>query len=182
MSENIKKTHADLSDNVKENIDNIAAFYAREEDKISMPQSAIEIAGCFFGSPIYFVSFILFVALWIIGNLVSPRVIGREFDPPPFIWLQGIVALNGVLITIAVLIRQNRMGRLDEMRAHLSLQVNLLAEQKTSKIIQLLEELRRDSPDIKNRRDPEVEAMQTQADPHAMLHAIEAQHTEKKET
>ena len=55
----------------------------------------------------------------------------RYFDEPPFSLLQAIVAFNGVLITIAVLIRQNRLARVEEDRAHLELHINLLAEQKT---------------------------------------------------
>ena len=37
---------------------------------------------------------------------------------------------------------QNRLGKLEELRAHLDLQVNLLTEQKTTKLIDLMEELR----------------------------------------
>ncbi|HEY0420269.1 MAG TPA: DUF1003 domain-containing protein, partial [Acetobacteraceae bacterium] len=99
----------------------------------------------------------------------------RQFDAPPFFWLQGIVGLNGALITIAVLIRQNRMVRLADQRAHLGLQVNLLAEQKITKVIQLLEELRRDLPDVRDRHDPDLMALQQEADPHAVLNAIEEQ-------
>ena len=176
-----KTPDAGLSANVKENIDSIAEFYEREEEKITGSQSVIEEISRFFSSPIYFVSFILFVVGWILFNITVFRMEGKSFDDPPFIWLQGIVALNGVLITIAVLIRQNRMARLAELHAHLNLQVNLLAEQKTTKIIKLLEELRRDSPDVKDRRDLEVESMQIQTDPHAVLKEIEKHHTETKD-
>ena len=37
---------------------------------------------------------------------------------------------------------------------------NLLAEQKIAKLIALMEELRRDIPTVKDRFDPEAEAMQ----------------------
>ena len=169
-----------LPDAVKDNIDSVAEFYAREEAKISGTQSVIEEISCHFGSPIYFSCFILFVATWIAANTFAGFAGWDQLDPPPFIWLQGIVGLNGVVITIAVLIRQNRMARVAEQRAHLNLQVNLLAEQKTTKVIQLLEELRQDSPNVKNRHDPEVATMQMQTNPHAMLNAIEAQKGDKQ--
>lgn len=136
--------------------------------------------GFFFGSPVYFGGFTLFVVSWILINLFGRHAGIQQFDPPPFFWLQGIVGLNGVLITIAVLIRQNRMARLAELHAHLGLQVNLLAEQKASKIIELLEELRRDSPNVKDRDDPQIAEMQMQADPHAVLNAIDAQKSDQR--
>ena len=43
---------------------------------------------------------------------------------------------------MAVLVRQNRLARAEDDRAHLELQVNLLAEQKATHIIALLETLR----------------------------------------
>lgn len=170
-----------LPDAVKDNIDSVAEYYRREEEKISGTQSVIEEITCHFGSPIYFGGFILFVVLWILANEFAEYAGWRQFDAPPFFWLQGIVGLNGVVITIVVLVRQNRMARLAEQRAHLNLQVNLLAEQKTTKVIQLLEELRQDSPNVKDRHDPEVASMQRQTDPHAMLNAIEAQRDGKQD-
>jgi uncharacterized membrane protein len=164
-----------------DNIDSVAAYYAREEEKISGTQSAIEELSSHFGSPVYFGAFIAFVFCWAIANLSAERFGWHQFDPPPFFWLQGIVAINGVLITIAVLIRQNRMARVAELRAHLSLHLTLLSEQKTSKVIHLLEELRRDSPGVKNRLDPEAETMKRQTDPHAMLHALDSQKSDKGE-
>jgi uncharacterized membrane protein len=169
-----------LPDAVKENIDTVAEFYAREEEKISGAQSLIEVMGFFFGSPLYLGGITLFVVVWTLLNIFGVYAGIRQFDPPPFFWLQGIVGLNGVLITIAVLIRQNRMARLGELHAHLGLQVNLLTEQKATKIIKLLEELRHDSPDLRDRADPEIAAMQMETNPHAVLNAIDAQQSEKR--
>jgi len=170
-----------LPDAVKDNIDSVAEFYEREQAKISGTQSLIEEISCHFGSPAYFGGFILFIALWIIANELADYAGHGQFDAPPFFWLQGIIGLNGVVITIAVLIRQNRMARVAEQHAHLNLQVNLLAEQKTTKVIQLLEELRQDSPNIKNRHDPEVDKMRMQTNPHAVLDAIEAKKVDKQD-
>ena len=41
----------------------------------------------------------------------------------------------------------------------LILELAILSEQKIAKVIQLLEELRRDNPNIHDRRDPEAETM-----------------------
>ena len=79
---------------------------------------------------------------------------------------------NALLLTVAVLIRQNRMAQLAEHRSHLDLQINLLTEQKVTKILQLVDELRRKLPATRGPPDAEVSDMAKPADAHAMLHAI----------
>ncbi|MBV9386448.1 MAG: hypothetical protein JOZ78_08480, partial [Chroococcidiopsidaceae cyanobacterium CP_BM_ER_R8_30] len=49
----------------------------------------------------------------------------------------------------------------------------LLTEQKTAKIIGLIEELRADSPDLQNRRDWEAEIMQQSTNPQVVLNILE---------
>lgn len=49
-------------------------------------------------------------------------------------------------MTSVILITQNRQGKLAERREHLEFQMSMRTEQRTAKIIDLLEELRRDVP------------------------------------
>jgi uncharacterized membrane protein len=70
-----------------------------------------------------------------------------------------------------ILITQRREDELAGHRDQLTLQLGILSEQKSAKIIELLEELRRDAPDLRNRLDPEATAMSTPAD-HEVLNAI----------
>ena len=81
---------------------------------------------------------------------------------------------RGCCITTIVVITQNRQLHLAERRAQLDLHVNLLAEQKIAKLVSLLEELRRDSPQIRDRRDPVAEQMSKATDARAVVEAIEA--------
>jgi len=74
---------------------------------------------------------------------------------------------------IVVLVKQNRLAKMEERRTHLELQVNLLTEQKATKIINLLEELRRDLPMIKDRHDAEAAAFQQPTDPESVLAALD---------
>jgi hypothetical protein len=57
--------------------------------------------------------------------------------------------------------------------SHLDLQVNLLAEEKNSKIIRMLEELRRDLPNVRDKSDPEAEELSRPTDTEAVLSIIE---------
>lgn len=54
---------------------------------------------------------------------------------------------------------------LEEQRAHLDLKVTLLTEQKAAKLIDLLEELRRDLPNVRDRQDPDAATLQQPMDP-----------------
>jgi len=165
--------HSQLPPSVSENIGTIAEFYARHEQRLSVPQAIVEKISLFFGSPGYVAGSVVFVVCWIAANLGAPHFGWRQIDAPPFFWLQGIVTLNAFIISTTVLIRQHRMARLAEHHAHLDLQVNLLTEEKSSKIIALLEELRRDLPNVSNPADTEAHEMAKPADARAVLSAIE---------
>jgi uncharacterized membrane protein len=166
-------TESGLPDHVSQQIDTLATLHARGESEVSIHQRTIEKVTAFLGRPLFLNLTIALVAVWVFLNLPAQRPHFIPFDPPPFSLLSWLVSTGGLLVTIVVLITQNRQARLAERRAQLDLQVNLLAEQKIAKVIALLEELRRDSPNIKNRADPEAEAMSESADAHAVLDALE---------
>ena len=157
------------ADPITHNIESIAAFYQREHQKVTGSQRVAETIGNIISRPIFLGCIVLFVAVWIVANLAMREMNLTVFDPPPFFWLQGMVSLLALLTTTVVLIRQERLAKLEERREHLDLQVNLLTEQKTTKLIHLLEELRRDLPMVRDRHDPESEAMQQPTDPHRVL-------------
>jgi uncharacterized membrane protein len=71
-----------------------------------------------------------------------------------------------------VLIRQNRMAQVAEHRAHLDLQINMLTEQKVTKLLQILDAPRRDSATQDGGPDDETSEMSKPADTHALMHAI----------
>ncbi len=53
------------------------------------------------------------------------------------------------------------------------LQLDILSEQKITKIIELLEELRTDLPNVIDRVDPEVESMKQPTDPEIVINVIQ---------
>ena len=102
----------------------------------------------------------------------------RPLDEPPFPWLQGVIGLAALCMTALILTTQRRKDQLASHRERLTLELGILSEQKAAKIIELLEELRRDDPTIRNRVDHEAFAMSTPADPQAVLDAIKVTHEE----
>jgi uncharacterized membrane protein len=150
----------------------IAELHTHMESKIGRHQRTIEAVTANLGRPRFLYIILLFVLAWIFVNLLLARLHISTFDPPPFYWLQGIVGLSALLMTTVVLITQNRQNKMTEQRRRLDLQVNLVVEQKVTKLIELMEELRRDIPSVKNRHDPEVEALKEPVDPHEVLFAL----------
>ncbi len=160
-------------DNLNENVDTVASLRARAEDGVSRHQKRIERFTAFLAKPRSFYLVMAFATIWSASNLLAARFGMRPWDPPPFAWLQGIVGLGALLMTITILTTQNRQTRHAEERAQLDLKVNLLTEQKVAKLIALLEELRRDMPTVRNRVDEVADAMKEQVDPHAVMSALE---------
>ncbi len=165
----VRQDEADLNDPINESVETIANLHLHMERKVGRHQRAVETVTAMLGRPRSLYIILLFVALWILINVMFIRSGMPAFDTPPFSWLQGVVSLCALLMTTIVLITQNRQNKAAEQRRQLDLQVNLLVEQKVTKVISLLEELRRDSPVVKNRQDPEAEALQSSVDPHEVL-------------
>ena len=163
-------------EHVADNIETILAFYRREEENTSASQRALERVSRGLGRPVFLAATLLFVASWIGAQSLG----WMDFDPPPFFWLQGILGLSALLVATVILIAQNRQSSIEAMHAHLDLQVNMLTEQKVSKLIELIEELRRDLPMVRDRRDERAEAMQEPADAQGMLQALDDGRHEKK--
>jgi uncharacterized membrane protein len=123
--------------------------------------------------------------LWVllnIGLLHIPRI--SEFDPFPFGLLTMVVSLEAIFLSTFVLISQNRLAAASEKRAELDLQVNLLAEQKATKVLEMLDQIAKQfdsmSAHFNLKPDPEVQALKVSPEPQEVLQVIEE--TVKKET
>jgi uncharacterized membrane protein len=125
---------------VAENIDKMAQV---ENDALrprSHREAITEAIGGFAGT-IYFVVLQLAVfGGWMLVN--AGMVPGLSpFDPFPYPLISSITSLEAVLLAALVLIKQNRMSTIADRRDHLDLQVNLLTERETTRIIQMLDRL-----------------------------------------
>ncbi len=162
-----------LSDHINENIEGVVALQRREWQATSVSQRRLERVSRVLGRPAYLIGILVFCTVWVLFNFVSPRLGIAAFDPPPFQWLELLASFIALVTTTIVLIAQNRQTKFEQQRAHLDLQVNLLTEQKVTKVIHLLEELRRDLPMVKDRHDPQAAAMQKRADTAQLASALD---------
>jgi uncharacterized membrane protein len=164
---------AALPDHISQNIEGVVALQRREWDATSASQRRFERVSRFVGRPAYLTGVLLFTVAWMAFNLGCARFGLTPFDPPPFQWLEMLVSFVALVTTTVVLIAQNRQTRFEQQRAHLDLQVNLLTEQKVTKVIHLLEELRRDLPMVRDRHDPQAAGMQERADTAQLASALD---------
>ncbi len=88
------------------------------------------------GSISFAVAQVLGAAAWVAINTGMTPL--RSFDPYPFCLLGLLVALESVFLSTFVLMTQRRQAHQAEHWAHLNLQIGLLSEQESTKILQML--------------------------------------------
>ncbi len=124
------------------NIEKIVQLEEEDERRRSFIDRFPVMVGSFAGSITFVLCQLIFAGFWAVAN--SGIVPGLPtFDPFPYSLLSGVLGLEGVLLTAFVLIRQNRMSMVADRRSHLDLQISLLAETETTKVIQMLERMSR---------------------------------------
>jgi uncharacterized membrane protein len=138
MSETSEISARATTQSAQQNIRTISKLEHEAIDRRSRGEKVSDLFTRFMGSMTFVVLHLVWLGVWFAVNLGAiPGV--RPFDPFPFGILTLIVSTEGVILAIFVLISQNRMSRLSNQRAHLNLQISLLAEQETTKILQKLQ-------------------------------------------
>ena len=163
----------ELSGQVDSAIESIAELERKALSGASMQQRAIERFTRSVGRPRTLTWVLLFVAAWVAVNGILMASGRSAFDAPPYPWLIGVLQVAALLMTVVILTTENRMSELEEQRSRLHLQISILAERKTAKIVQLLEELRYDLPSVPNRDDPEAQEMTLATNPHQVAAELE---------
>jgi uncharacterized membrane protein len=154
-----------LPEHVEETIRATAKLYADHQRAATKVQLAVARMVDLLGRPGCIGLLIAAVLCWVGGNLLTLVFGYTPIDPPPFSWLELVVSLMALCITALILTTQRRDDQLAGQRDQMTLELAILSEQKLAKIIQLLEESRRDNPFLDNRVDPSANAMAMAADP-----------------
>jgi uncharacterized membrane protein len=131
-----------------ENIDAILRLERQEEQKLALHHRVFHKIGGFVGTTHFILLQCLAVICWAAFNLS----VSEPVDEYPFPLLATVLALEAVLLTSCVLIRQNLVDQTLERRDHLELQINLLAEREATRSLRILQRIARrlevgDTPD-----------------------------------
>ena len=121
-------------------------LHSDHHGRATPPQRAVNRITAFMARPRFIVLVGLGVAAWMGANAVASRLGLQAVDPPPFPWLEVVATLFSLFVVMLVLVAQKHEDELNAHRDTLTLELAILSEHKIAKVIQLLEELRRDSP------------------------------------
>ncbi len=124
----------------------------------------------FCGSMIFVWVHVIWFGGWILWNTIWP---GRHMDPFPFSFLTLVVSLEAIFLSTFILISGNREGRINERRSRLDLQINLLAEQENTKMLQLLQEIAA-KVGVESKKDGALAVLTQDLQPEKLLQQIDA--------
>jgi len=160
-----------LAPHVEESVRAVEQLHVEHHESATPTDRFLERLKGRLSEPAFFAVLTLGVGIWIVAGLTL-RGTSWTWDAPPFPYLQLTLSILAVCIAILILATQRRADGLSSHREQLILQSTLVSEQKAAKIIALLEELRRDSPEVPDRVDPEADRMTEGLDPRAVSEAL----------
>jgi uncharacterized membrane protein len=163
---------------IEQTVRSLAGLHAEHERELHPAQRKIERLTDWIGRPWFAYAVIAFIALWI----AIDRIAGAQhrFDTTTFPMLQLILSILSLLMAVFILITENRQGDSADQRDKVTLQIALINEQKTAKIIELLEQLRKDDPHLPDREDKEAKRMAKATDLRTAIEKLEeAESTER---
>ena len=168
-SDDFKRTSATLP---TRNIRDIARLENEALHQRSLTDRVSDTITRFAGSSVFILLHIVWFIVWVVLNLGRIPAI-QPFDPYPFTFLTMVVSLEAIFLSIFVLISQNRISHQANHRAHLDLQINLLAEQKNTIMLRMLESLCERQGIKTEALKEEIRALFEKTDVHALMHEIE---------
>jgi uncharacterized membrane protein len=121
-------------------------------------------------------TFIVVHAVWFVTWMVL-NTTRYTFDAYPFQLLNLVVALEAVFLTSVVLMTQNRMAQLADRRAHLDLQINMLAEQELTAMLHMLHGLCTNAGVTVSIRDERVQQLLEETDIQKIAVALDRERT-----
>ncbi len=163
---------------LQRNVSAIAEMQHRETSQRTFQDHIAAALTDFSGSMAFVYIHALWFAIWFVLNLGIFHIPGiTGFDPYPFGLLTLIVSLEAIFLSTFVLIAQNNLSAVSDKRAELDLHVNLLAEQKSAKILELLDKIGQEMDAVYDRfnyrPDAETQALKLSPEPNEVLEVID---------
>ena len=161
-----------VPDHVDKAVKSVTQLHSDHRGRTTPSQRRVNRIAAVLGRPWFIILVGIVIAIWIAANLIAARLGVEVIDPPPFPWLEVAATLFSLFVVMLVLVAQKHEDELNVHRDTLTLELAILTEHKIAKVIQLLEELRRDSPHVQDRDDLQAEQMAEPADAGSVLAAV----------
>jgi uncharacterized membrane protein len=150
----------------------IKSFEAEALRKRPLFQKIADLLSSYFGTVGFLVINAVVFTVWVLGN--SGKIPGFPIiDPYPYAFMSSFVSIEAIILTVIVLMSQNRENQRDVLRNELGLQVQLIAEREITKILSLLKEILAEQNKLKH--DPELEEMTERIDTGYIERKLEEQ-------
>ena len=142
---------------IKQNVEEIVRIEGRDETRLSWSDRLADHMTAFSGSMMFVLVHAVWFGFWIALNLGWLGI--GTFDEFPYGFLTMIVSLEAIFLSTFVLISQNREAMQADRRAKLDLQLNMVAEQEVTKLIEMVAQMQAHMG-IETAHDPAVQQMQ----------------------
>ena len=140
MKRQFRRTPSIIPGLAKENIDTIMRIEQAFLHDRSHADRLGELVSRFAGSIPFVVANIVGLVAWMIVNSGLIPGVG-SLDPFPFSFLALVIGAEAIFLSTFVLMAQKRQAHEVDHWAHLNLQIGLLGEQETTKVLQMLKSI-----------------------------------------
>lgn len=154
------------------NIEALLERRRREEEEQGWQERLAVAISNFAGSMTFVYLHLAVLIAWIAINLRwIPAVPAWD---PTFVVLAMVASVEALFLTAFILISQNRLARLSDRRADLDVQIGLLNERETTRLLELVSAIaeRLEVPVADN--DRELSELRREVEPEAVIDEIEA--------
>ena len=124
-----------------------------------------------FGTVPFLIANVGVFVFWILINLGDIPGIG-VFDPYPFNFLTMVVSLEAIVLSIIVLITQNRQSKMEDIREQIDTEIDVRAEEEVTMPLIMLDKVARHL-EVPMEDDPELERMKQRTDINRIRAEIE---------
>jgi uncharacterized membrane protein len=166
----------DIPPHVEETVAAIVQLHTEHQNQAGSGHRFVSRATASVSRPRTLAVITMFIAGWIAINGAISCAGGVPLDPFPYSFLATVLQAVALYLAAMILIVQRHDDELSARRDQLTLELAILSEQKTAKIIALLEEFRRNDPHQSDRRDEVAEALSEPSDPQIVISAIRSAH------
>lgn len=162
---------ADIGRILDHNISALLERQGREQRQLSLQEKAANGITAFAGSMAFVYLHLAIFGLWILINTGWLPII-KPWDES-LVVLAMVASVEAIFISTFVLISQNRMSAEDSRRADLNLQISLLGEHETTRILTIVSAIADHFNVETSVGAEELDALQQSVDPDAVLDELE---------